>query len=77
MLDLQLFLGRPLMVAPLPESAEADSARTAIVVGSVPRSLLDDCVEEVTKRTAENVDLVCFVERHADSATRLSLSVSP
>ena len=63
MLDLQLFLGRPLMVAPLPESSEADSARTAIVVGSVPRSLLDDCVEEVTKRTAENVDLVCFVER--------------
>jgi len=58
MLDLQLFLGRPLLLPPLPEDVEPDVDKTAIVFGSVPRSLLEDDAEDVRKKIVESVDLV-------------------
>lgn len=62
LLDLQLFLGRKLILGRAEEPVESGLFQKAIVVGGMVRDVLEKCVEEVGKLLTDNEDLASMRE---------------
>jgi len=59
LIDLQLFLGRDLVLGNT-ATTETDEAKTSIVLGTVPPSLLENAQDELKAIHAGSVDIVLY-----------------